>query len=418
MFSMQTLLSYSSDLGVVLPITFIVLTVAAIALGFVLGYKKGVRKSPWAALVWLFAGSVFSICSVTVGGSSFSFLKGKFAPEFTQFVTIFAFALFLVTLGLIAYGLCNKFFRPELRKVKDDEDDKDEVELFDEPKFEYSDDEATPAFDSYEANEEELAKAEDGFAVEEEPETKKSKIFGGIIYGATFGFAMFVLLSLITLFINATALSATGLGVMFDCALGAKMLEVAQACALDIATIGVIVAFACLGWKIGFIKSLRVMIISVGFTAAAVLSFSLPFTRVGDNGFLIASFINRTEIAFGKIGASRFAEVFSRFVAGGCMFLALSVVMVGVCVALHFLVKKFKKPLPNRALDSVLACVCFAIVGVLAVGVFWSGIATLEYADIIGTGSVMSKHAALSNAFVDGLGVYLTRLWSKFIGAF
>ena len=124
MFSLQTLLSYSSDLGIVLPITFIVLTVAAIALGFWLGYKKGVRKSPWAGLVWLFAGGVFSICSVTVGGSSFSFLKGKFAPEFTQFVTIFSFALFLVALGLIAYGLCNKFFRPELRKVKD-EDDKD-----------------------------------------------------------------------------------------------------------------------------------------------------------------------------------------------------------------------------------------------------------------------------------------------------
>jgi hypothetical protein len=64
MFSMQTLLSYSSDLGMVLPITFIVLTVVAIALGFVLGYKKGVSKSPWAGLVWLFAGSVFSICSV------------------------------------------------------------------------------------------------------------------------------------------------------------------------------------------------------------------------------------------------------------------------------------------------------------------------------------------------------------------
>ena len=92
--------------------------------------------------------------------------------------------------------------------------------------------------------------------------------------------------------------------------------------------------------------------------------------------------------------------------------------MVVVCVLLHLLVKKYKKPLENRALDSVLACVCFAIVGVLAVGIIWGGIATFAYADIIGTGSVLSEKAVLSNALFEGLGEYLNRIWSKFIGAF
>ena len=418
MFSLQTLLSYSSDLGVVLPVVFIILTAAAIALGFFIGYKKGARKISWGGLVWLFAGGAFSICSVTVSGTSFAGLDGKFAPAFVQFVTIFAFALFLIALGLIAYALCNKYYRPNLRKVKEEDEEEEEVALFAEPAFEYSEDENAPQFSEYVAEEEENATAEEGLIATEEPETKKSRIIGGAILGATFGFAAFIVLSLFMLFVNATALQSSGLGVMFDCALGAKMLETAQACAMDIATIGVIVAFACMGWKIGFIKSLRVMIISVGFTAAAVLSFGLPFTRVGNNGFLLASFIDRVSVAFCKIGAARLADVASRFVAGGMMFLASSVVMAGVCVGLHFLVKKFKKPLPNRALDSVLACVCFAVVGVLVVGVLWSGIATLVYADIIGTGSVMSQKAALSNAFVEGLGVYAARFFRKFIGAF
>ena len=412
MIPLQALLSYASDLGVVLPVTFILLTVAAIALGFVFGYKKGVRKIAWGGLVWLFAGGIFSVCAASFDGVSLG--GGKFA----RFVLMLGFALFLIGLALVAYGLCNKYYRPDLRKVKE-EDEEDEDALFGEVTFEFSEDITAPQFNDYVATKEETEAVENvGLKETEEPETKKSRIIGGVIFGATLGLVAFLICSLFMLFVNSTSLRATGLGVMFDCKLGAGMLEIARACAFDFLTIGIIVGFACLGWKIGFIKSLRVMIICVGFTAAFVLSFGLPFTRVGREGFLLSSFIKRLSVAFGKIGAARFAAVASRLLTGGIMFLLSGGVMAVVCVLLHKLVKKYKKPLENRALDSVLACVCFVIVGVLTVGVIWCGITTFEYADIVYIDGVCSEKSALSHAMVDGLGEYLNRLWSQFIGAF
>lgn len=414
MIPLQAILSYPAQLGVVIPVVFIVLTVLATALGAVYGYKKGMRKVAWGGLVWLFAGSIFSLCATVI--HSFSLFGGG---KLARMVTILGLAIFFIGLALVAYGICNVYYRPELRKEKEDEDEEeDEGALFKEATFEYSEDVTAPQFNDYVASEEELNGEEGGLIATEEVETKAGKIAGGFIFGATLGLVAFVVTSLIMLFINATSLRFTGLGVMFDGGLGAGMLEIARACTFDFLTIGVIVAFACLGWKIGFIKSLRVMLICVGFTAAAVLSFGLPFTRVGKNGFLLASLIRRISAAFGKIGAARLAEVASRLLVGGMLFLFSSAVMVGVCVLLHFLVKKYKKPLQNRALDSVLACVCFGVVGVLAVGVIWCGVATFVYADVIGTGSVLSEKAALSNAMLEGLGAYLDRFWRKFIGAF
>ncbi len=415
---LHSMLSYSSDLGAVLPVLFLVLTAAAIALGFVYGYKKGAVKVSWGGLVWLFAGGIFSVCAAALSGTSLFGLDGKFEADFVQFITIFSFALFLIGLGLVAYGLCNRYYRPELRKEEKTDDEDEEVELFGEPTFEFSEDITAPQFNDYVATKEETEDEAVGALKETEaPITKKSRVVGGVIFGATLGLVAFLVYSCIILFINATSLNATGLGAMFDCALGATMLKAAQACALEFLTIGVIVGFACLGWKIGFIKSLRVMLITVGFTAVFVLSFGLPFTRFGREGFLLGSFVRRLDGAVDLVGP-RFSAILSRLMAGTILFLLSGGVMAVVCVLLHKLVKKYKKPLKNRTLDSVLACVAFAIVGVLTVGVIWCVIYTFQHFGVIGVGSVTSDKSLLSNAMLNGLGAYLGRFWDCFVRAF
>lgn len=412
----------SADSGIEKFYPYVPLFVAAfcaivLLIAFCVGFKKGARRVSWGGFVWLFAVGLFLILNKIVFKennplvSTFSKIGntlGKTSEQATQIATFFgAFVLALAScvIALVLYGVCTLLFRPSIKRIKKNAD----IYTIDEEGIEY--DEEYYDYDDYEEYESRTTIRRKGYGTP----SIISRILGGGICAVNAAMVLAVIVFVALFAVDATSLKETALGVIYKEKMVVKLVDIAGTYALDVAFIGIIIGYACKGQSRGFMDTLRMVISSFGGLVCTVFAFYVPFSAMGESGFLgeyVSRCIGAANSVFGE-SIPQIAPIIGRVAAGLilCIFFAIMLKIVDT------LLKKIASYIyangVMRAVDGAIACVIYFVVGIIIVVLIWAVWFVLSYYGIFRAEALFSAKSSLSSGMFATLDAVLSPILQK-----
>ena len=367
-----------------------------LAVGFVIGFAKGVRKVSWFGVTWLTAGAVFLLIARTLnveGDAAFKFSK-------TLFTALLCVGTVLALFGALAFLL-----RPRIRWIRDDVNGDTSLAEYG---LEYE-----PEYLDYDGEDDGKPYGKRIHKTGFNPPKFYGRLGGGLIGMLNVAVILWAAISVVLLLINGTGLVDMNIGQVLQMPVAAKLLEFAQFALLDGLAIGVMVAFAYKGFETGLLNSTRGLIISFGSIVAIGFGFYLPFSpwAANETGFFsfLPAVIERCRNALGE--GLPFADILAKLLAGACFSIGAGVLMF----LLNLLLKKCAKLVSSspsmRMTDRLLASVMHLFMGVAVCVGIWFVLALVEHFGLFTMSKTISEYAKLT----DGLFEFSSELVGKLL---
>ena len=381
--------------------------VAAIILvaAFFIGCVKGVRKVSWGGVILLVVGVLFFVGSWLLKDSILVRLMEQwFSPQVSRLILNLSLLIVCTLLALITHGVLAAKFRLKRTHGK-------EEEIFNPNGYQYNPNISKKyLFPPYNP---ENDNSKVGTLKKAEPPHVLSRIFGGFICLLNTALVLSAILSMVLLLINGTQMISWNIGSFMKSESAQIITNFALKYGIDFITIGILVAFAILGFRKGFLRSLRLFVIVGGIFAAIMFGFGLPFYRKADEWHFFTVFITRCQTAITPI-TSRLDEVGGRLLAG-VVLCAIFLIFVGVLgVLTSLLVKKVEGNVVNYGFDGIMGSVFMLLLGALLVLAFWAIAFAFNAFGILHVRDVLTKGATLSNSIYESMEVYIEPLIRKF----
>lgn len=375
------------------PLIALIISVAVLALAFLVGFIKGFRRVGWGGLAWLATCILFVIADGMFRETLTEPFKNMgFTPEIAAFWAALVVAVVCIVIVLTLNGVLTIFLRPKLMYLDElnEEEDNDLAEFG----LEYEDDcrdyDYGYAFDPRDRT---------AFRSGYDNITVGNRIFGGIANLVKWAMILFIAFSFFTFFVGATIASKGPMGIMLSVPIVQTVYDFGVRYTLEFLSIGLVIVLGVKGYGKGFLASLRWVIILVGAIAAAVFSFLLPFTQysLATEGFMyfLARLVERCVNLFGG-AENTMAFMVGRILAGCCLLAFFIVILIILNIILKKCCHMVKAKGPVRVIDGALACVIFLAIGVALVIGVWCVLYTVDYCGIFHTTEIFSKDASLS----------------------
>ena len=349
-------------------------------LAFFIGFAKGFKRVgwDWSTCLFGFAGYVlldalFKKKNVKLG---FPTIKGVSGDTIDMFVIAFG----CLAISLILFGVSSALFRPREVWVRKD-------------RFSFKRDQKAGRGDG---NPKRLVYK--NYA----PPNIFGRFFGGVICMANVGVILALTCSFILFFISATSASDLKIGLVLQTEIGKLALDYAKRYALDFITLCIPFFLACYGFKCGFVKSLRTVFVNAGAILTFGLSFWLPFSPLVGKGKLniLGKLINRCMAILNNI-----PEKLKPFVAKMITAIFLLVVFLFLFLWIIHLLKKYEKMMEKakcmKAIDSIVSCVLYFIIGIGVCIAVWSFLYTFDVFKIFKISEVLGEDSTLAKGFFE-----------------
>ena len=399
MMPLYTLLT-ASDWTTYVPIVGAVVCGIIVLIAFCVGLKKGARRVSWGGLVWAVAACAFFLVHAFVLVQNDP-LKAVMTPvaemllglagastaaaaKVGAFLSAFTWALGCAVVALVLCGVCTLLFRPKTKLVKmpSDETDEEGVEYDDE----YDD------YDDYEQFESRKTVRRSGYGTP----SLFGRLLGGLICAVNTAMVLAVVIGAMVFLVDCTSLKGVFTG-LYTHQIMHDLVWLTANYALDLAMIGIVVAFAFKGQKEGFVRSVAALIGSFGMLAAVCVAFYLPFSALPIP--FLTEFVSRcvslSVTAFGGT-IPDFAPMIGQILAGAvfCLVFVLAVLLI------KWLLKKLAETVEDigilRAIDGVLASLIFAIIGIVVILLIWALWYTLSHYGLFHAEALFTDNATLS----------------------
>lgn len=394
------------------PLGVAIFCAIVLLIAFCVGLKKGARRVSWGGFVWMFAAGLFVLFDKVVFqlnnplADLFSGLGNELGSSSEQGVQIAAFfgsfvvAVACCIVALVLYGVCTLLFRPSIKRIKKDAD----IYTIDEEGIEY--DEEYYDYDDYEEYESRTTVRRKGYGTP----SITGRLLGGLICVVNAAMVLAVIIFVALFAIDATSLKETALGVIYQVPLVVTLVEIAGTYALDIAFIGIIIGYACKGQSRGFIETLRMLISSFGGLAGTVFAFYMPFSPLGQSGFL-GEYVTRCIGAANSLfGASipDIAPIIGQVLAGLILCIFLMIILKIIDVLLKKVAAWVYGNGVMRIVDGSIACAIYFIVGIVVVALIWAVWFVLSYYGIFRAEALFSASSSLSSGMFATLDAVLS----------
>lgn len=409
MYSLNALLSASAWLAKHTPLIFGIIGAIILVAAFFIGCMKGVRKVTWGGIVWAFAGVCFLVFSWLLQDSIFiRLLEIKFTPQVASLILNLILLALCAIIALIVHGILAARFHA--KRTRGDE------ARFAPNSYEY-DKQGNVLFKEYDPSQDEEAEETEAPAKAKkkaDPPHVVSRLFGGLICMLNTAMVLATLASVFLLAVYATDMVNWNIGSYLSTNAGQKLTDVALKYAFDFITIGVMIGFAIIGWRKGFLRSLRLFVIVGGALAAIVFGFGLPFSRMADEWHFLSVFVARCE-SIATPFTTRLDEVGGRMFAG----LVLSVLNLGIVFVLAILanklVKKVEGNVINYSFDGIMGSILMLVLGAMIILTLWAIAYGFDFFGVLHVRDVLSEKATLSNSLYESMEIYMEPLIQKFL---
>lgn len=396
---LYTLLT-ASDWTEYVPIVGAVVCGVIVLIAFCVGLKKGARRVSWGGLVWAVAACAFFLVHAfvlvqndplkavmtpvaemllaTAGASTAA------AAKVGAFLSAFTWALGCAAVALILCGVCTLLFRPKTKLVKMHSDE------IDEEGAEYDDE--YEEYDDYEQFESRKAVRRSGYGTP----SLLGRLLGGLICAVNTAMVLAVVIAATVFLIDCTSLKGVFAG-LYNQQLMNDLVWLTANYALDLAMIGIVIAFVFKGQKEGFVHSIASLIGSFGMLIAVGVAFYLPFSGLPIP--FLTEFVDRcvslSVTAFSGTLAD-FAPIIGQIMAGAIFCL----VFVLLILLIKWLFKKLEETVEDiavlRIIDGVLAAVLFAVIGIVVIALIWAVWYALSHYGLFNAEVLFTDNSTLS----------------------
>lgn len=406
-----------SKLPIAIAIVFALILVAA----FVIGYKIGFRKIHWGGVFCLIACGLFvGMHKLLAATPAKAYFLNRFEDRAVNLVLALTTAAASVLIAMILYGLCTVLFRPREGKkgVLKNIQSSNPFKLFGED---------DGLFNVYlgtvnEQQEDNLFTPYGTEPPKKKPRPKKKldtlvRIGGGVTCMVNVAMILAAVLSVFVFLIHGTELRAWQIGRIFDSTFAQHVRNFLLSYALDFATISCVVGIACLGWKFGFMNSLRVFIITVGIVATTVVCVGFPFTRFATQwtipNVLFVRCRNLTTV---------FTVNYNGITARLLMSFLLSQAGIGLMILLFLGVNKLYHVVKDYKLaalaDKCAACFVYLLTGIVICAAVWGFMYALDYYDFFNVHELCTSRSNLAKGLFSGCNRFVNPVLERIIDRF
>ncbi len=383
-----SLLANANDIIATLSKLRHVLFLAVLALAFVMGFFKGFRRVSWSGLIWFTASVVFIVISKVASLTPSSGI--------TTAITALAIAVACVMAVMGVYACLAGLIRPKIRWVKDDVNgDTSLAEYGLEFEPEYADYDGEDDWKPYGKR---LQKT--GFL----PPSFFARLIGGITGIINAAMMVFSVTGLLIFGLEIAGIHSETLNSILTHESMKPLIDFTNSYILDVIVIGAIFLLAKRGMNKGFAHSCTstgLWIVGLGLCGVCMwLPFSV-FAKAESGVFLhFAEFVNRCLVAGMSISAP-FGAILGKLLAG----FILVAIAIAVLALLHFGMKKLCKVIENikvmKIADRCVACLVYAVIGVVVCIIIFAVLACLEYFGIFAVSGLFGEKAVLSKTVFD-----------------
>ena len=389
-----------ADIAVKLPEYFIIAFSVILAIAFIVGLVKGVRKVAWGGFYWLVSGVGFIFANMYMKKMNpyTKLLTGKLAT-ISDCLWVLTLALGCILVSLIIYGFFSAVLRPKEMYTKG----KKSVSS-DEYDFELEDDEE----DDTESAEETTIVIKGG---------GKPKFFGRL--GGAFmclintAAVLAAFTALFLFIVDFTPLKNKEIGQMFTVSIAATALKYAKIYALDFFIIGIIFWFGYKGFQKGFLKIIHGITSTFGILAVVVICFIIPFNKIGNAG-IFGELKDNVAPLFAKF-KDPFEGIFLNLTTGALLAVVSSIALVILNFILKGLIKAIKSIAFFRTIDGFLSLIVYLALGAAIVVLILGALYLLDYCKIFNINDGLFNESILAKNFFDGAGDFLKDFAEKYL---
>ncbi len=393
MISLQALLAGGAK---AIPTVIFIVAIVVMALAFVLGMVKGFRKISWGGLFLSLAAVGFTLCYKFLGNKNPFGASWQNKPGLSSIVWALLLALGVAAVSLLLCGICAAIFRERQVWVKNIYKDQYGFE------YEYDDVDDVPVDETV------------GKTLVVKGRGSKSflcRLFGGIVGALNAAVVLSVLVGIFLLIVNGTALQFKSLGDIFDVKLGAMMLNYASAYALDFLTVSIIFGLGYLGYKIGFVHSVRI-VLCLSIILVVFIGFAIPIVDRTENMYLFRQLIVRCCRLFKSLSRG---VIYGKLLAGGL----LAVFGVVIVLILVCLLKKLAIGIDNRrvafVVDGTIAVIAYLAIAAVLCAVLWGALYLFDYCGVFKASEIFSEKAGLAKECFAGAEGLLKSFADKYL---
>ncbi len=345
---------------------------AILALAFIIGAVKGIRRVNKSGILWLTAGVGFAFVYKLLGENNL--LKNMFTGNLAS-VADLAWA-FLLVVGCVVAALLLGFLisiifrhipkdKAPVKKVKVS---KDGEELSFEEASELADREKRAR-----------RRAKTYYDVDNEDYDKKigfwSRFFGGFACLLNvLAYVAFIAIFALVLVKNSK-LSGYIEPLLSNPTVN-NLFTFASKYIFDIITVGIVMGVAGKGFDVGFVRTTRNIVRRLGMLAVVIAAFVLPFLMFFDQLAFVQSILGTLRGILPQWGA--ISDILSRVILGAGMAIVGVIIVALLNVLLRSLMYAIDDTNVARVIDGALAAVLYVVISVLVCLLVWGGVCILD----------------------------------------
>ncbi len=354
----------------------LIAVIAVLAFAFLLGLSKGFRRVGKGGFYWVIAAGAFIFLYKLVGENNplEGMLVGNLA-SLSGFVWAFLLVVACIVVTLILFGACAALFQPNVQRNGKKRENADGLEVDEE---DLEDDKQNVLADN------EIYYYRPGFF---------GRLFGGIFCVLNLLILVGGLALIALTLVQGTGLSAK-LSAIYEIELLKKVLDLTSKYALDFATIGIIFAVACKGFRVGLIGTTFLLVRQLGILVAVVLGIVAPFVAPLSQIGFVQTVANKCAGLVTSLGS--LSAIVGKVMAGGIFALALGLLVWLLSVGLRALLRNVEETVFIRVLDGVLATGLYFVLGLALCVLFWGLLYLLDYLGLFNADVLFNESVSFS----------------------
>lgn len=380
--------------------TIAIAALAVVALvAIIVGAVKGFTRLNWGALVWGGACALFCLLELKFHDKNPILKMGAISglnEGVRDFAAACSYALVSIFAALVLYGLLTLIFRPRkqkagIRKIDEDEEEEDIDE------------------------DEEYERTENGGR----SICLFNRICGAIVSLANAALVLVGIACLALVIVNVTPLRTGALQSVYESSFMEKGWSYIQKYTLDFVFIAIIAAIGYGGFRSGFIGGFRSVFLVVGYIAAIVVGFWLPFSKIAAEKEWL-SFVGQLsgflEKFIVKALPGSVAAVLGKIGCGLVLCVGLCVIVALLGLILRLIERGVRHTGVLRFVDGVLSTVVMLVLGVLVCALIVAILYILEYFGIFESSKLFDSASPLTKGLYSVFDEYLAPLFEKIKG--